>query len=229
MIDRELWEKRKILWCQALTDKLAETVYRKRNRPAPTKPPIDSDTVIPLDDRFKRKTSTEMTAISPLPVISEPVMPQSKAKERKEKERNPDGFLDTFILWNEQGIVKHDEPTYPMRKAFEKARKQYSLETIQGAIRRYGTVVRGNSTGEYWFSYRWRFDLFLSRKSAIPQFETDLCFSNFKEKNGKPGSKQIIVTNPDLKKCRDCTTEWKPRETGSYRCPKCYPVSTRVQ
>lgn len=40
-IDRELWEERRIIWCQALVDNL-QSLYAKRRESAPEKPTMDS-------------------------------------------------------------------------------------------------------------------------------------------------------------------------------------------
>ncbi len=39
-IDPDLWRSNKVIWCQNLVDELAETLYRKRNHPPPSKPSI---------------------------------------------------------------------------------------------------------------------------------------------------------------------------------------------
>lgn len=81
-IDINLWQEDKIIWCQALVDNFAE-IYRKRKRDLPCKPSC------------RRKTST--------PVVSATETPQSKAKQRKEK--NPptplggNGVDEDFEKW----------------------------------------------------------------------------------------------------------------------------------
>jgi len=44
-IDKQLWEKHKVIWVQNFVDGVA-SVYRKRNRPVPEKPMFDGDVIV---------------------------------------------------------------------------------------------------------------------------------------------------------------------------------------
>lgn len=65
-IDRELWEKGRIIWCQSLVDSL-EPLYKKRSGTVPSKPVLDAETMI---------SGTETA-------VSEPETPKKKAKKQK--------------------------------------------------------------------------------------------------------------------------------------------------
>ncbi len=46
-IDKDLWVKRRVIWCQSLVNKLAETLYKKRNHAPPVKPSTDGNIISP--------------------------------------------------------------------------------------------------------------------------------------------------------------------------------------
>ncbi len=64
-IDKALWVNHRVIWCQNLVDGLADTLYKKRNHPAPKKPSFDSnisDSEIPSTEDIRRgnpETGTE--------------------------------------------------------------------------------------------------------------------------------------------------------------------------
>jgi hypothetical protein len=66
-IDRDLWERDRLIWCQKLVDRLAD-VYQNRRQPLPNKPPVSTP---------ENPVSTVETP------ISSPESTQSKVKETK--------------------------------------------------------------------------------------------------------------------------------------------------
>jgi hypothetical protein len=94
-LDVELWEKRKIIWCENFVKGL-EDVYKKRSRPLPIKPNINSidSTDIGISGNINRITGTEIDIDNNsekiisgnINRITGTEIPHSKVKESKVKE-----------------------------------------------------------------------------------------------------------------------------------------------
>lgn len=95
-IDRELWEKRQIIWCQSLVDNL-QTLYAKRAEPTPKRPEpeefteqkhdIDgvSDAEMVVSDPETVVTDTETAAAEAAPAEEKPEKKTRKKKQEPEK------------------------------------------------------------------------------------------------------------------------------------------------
>jgi hypothetical protein len=85
-----------------------------------------------------------------------------------------------FRYWNNQDIITHRQLTDGIKKAIQKALKDYSIGDIQKAIYNYGIILKGD---EYWFKYKWTLQEFLSRHNGnnIERFlDLEAAKSNYK-------------------------------------------------
>jgi len=106
--------------------------------------------------------------------------------------KNDKKIKDICLFWNNLGIIKHKGIT-----RFEniiKARlNNYSSEEITEAMSNYKKILEGS---EYFFTYRWTLDEFLSRKGGIDKFlVTNKPFETFRKgANGR----QIGKRKPEI-------------------------------
>ena len=86
-LDSELWEKRKIIWCENFVQRL-EDVYKKRNRQLPIKPDINhiDDNNIGIFDNNNRITGTEI----PHSIVKDSIVKNSKVYSSDKKSANPE-------------------------------------------------------------------------------------------------------------------------------------------
>lgn len=163
-IDAQLWRESRIIWCQNLVDNIADA-YKNRNRPVPERPIFTTDNSI-----SSRKNP-----------ISSAGNPQTKLNETK---LNKTIYIVLFNLWNEQGIITHKNLTSGMKQAIDSARKDYSQEEIEQAMRNYAVIAKGT---EYYFDHKWTLAEFLSRGKGnnIERFlDLEVAKSNFKKEAG---------------------------------------------
>lgn len=89
---------------------------------------------------------------------------KSKKKEIKE-ECNKD-IKTIFDCWNSKGIIKHKTLSPVIKKAMEKALKDYKLDDIVQAINTYSEILNS----QFYFNYKWSLSDFLNRKNGINTF-----------------------------------------------------------
>lgn len=73
---------------------------------------------------------------------------------------------ELFALWNSQNIITHRD-FEKFKPHLTEALKTYSLDEIKAAVVNYAIVLAGD---DYFFSYRWTLDQFLTRKNGIDRF-----------------------------------------------------------
>ena len=93
-IDKELWEERKIIWCQSLVDNLQD-VYSKRTVPIPTKPYADVPSP-PPKEKASRKKKPE----------AEPETTAPKKRGRPKKPETPKKQYAEFVTMTEEEYEK---------------------------------------------------------------------------------------------------------------------------
>ncbi|MEG1894605.1 MAG: DUF4373 domain-containing protein [Oscillospiraceae bacterium] len=112
-IDKELWEKRQVIWCQTLIDNLA-MMYSKRTVSAPEKPLLEEFT-----ERISTGndvSDTENSTIAP-PNIKEQEITQEVSEEKEEK---PKGKPRKKKAETEPGKVKYAEFVSMTEEEYEK-------------------------------------------------------------------------------------------------------------
>ena len=103
-------------------------------------------------------------------------------------EAAPDESYQTiFEAWNAANIRVHKTLNEITKTAMKKALKNYTLDEILQAIKRYGVIVNHPET--YRFSYRWSLSEFLSREKGIVQFNDDYAYKNL-ARSGNWGGEQ---------------------------------------
>lgn len=128
-------------------------------------------------------------------------------KEILKKELKKDIYIVIFNLWNDLRIISHKNLTSDMKRAIDSARKDYSQEEIEQAMRNYAVIVKGP---EYYFNHKWTLAEFLSRRHSnnIERFlDLEIAKSNFKKEASRGAHRQ----NP---------RRLRPRET--YTRPEDY-------
>ncbi|MDD5613440.1 MAG: helix-turn-helix domain-containing protein, partial [Candidatus Omnitrophica bacterium] len=73
---------------------------------------------------------------------------------------------DVFDVWNQKGGIKHRN-IGRFKGVIIAALKTYSCTEIKQAIDNYGRILRDP---DYWWSYKWTLDQFLTRKSGVDRF-----------------------------------------------------------
>ncbi|MBA7567402.1 hypothetical protein ES708_09113 [subsurface metagenome] len=137
-IDAQLWHERKIIWCQKLVNNIAD-VYKNRNRPVPERP-----VSTPNNQVSSKKTP-----------VSSPDNTQSKVKETI-----VNNCTAILKLWNSLEIIKHKKLTADIKRAIDRALRDYSLEVVSQAIKNYAEILKGD---QYYFKYSWTLKDFLKR------------------------------------------------------------------
>lgn len=162
---------------------------------------------VSIDPDYLRKREAQLTEkVSPAYGKGKLSTPKSATpKEILNKVLNKDIYIVLFNLWNDLKIITHKNLTSDMKKAIDSARKDYSQEEIEQAMRNYAFILKGN---EYRWTYKWTLAEFLSRRHSnnIERFlDLEVAKSNFrKEANGgahKRGPGQLKpreqYTNPE--------------------------------
>ncbi|OPX85526.1 MAG: hypothetical protein A4E53_03520 [Pelotomaculum sp. PtaB.Bin104] len=72
-----------------------------------------------------------------------------------------------FRHWNDKKIIEHRELTDKLKGHLNARLKTYSVPEICAAIDNYATVLAGE---EYFFSYKWSLEEFLTRGNGLPKF-----------------------------------------------------------
>jgi len=162
-IDKDLWEFR-VIWCQNLVNNVAD-VYKRRQTETPLKPSYDQQEqrvfIVPVD-------------INPTsPRVSGSTNRQSKVKYSKVE-------YIIYILWNEQGIIKHNNLTEDTTRAISRALKDYTQEEICQAIKNYSEILKDE---QYYFKYSWTLKDFLKR--GLAKFlDINIARKNYLKDNG---------------------------------------------
>lgn len=83
-IDRDLWEKKRVIWCQALVNNL-KPVYEKRKRELPQKPQFSVPEKEHSTDSCTENESKPEFSGQPVPKMQQSRVEKSRVKESKEK------------------------------------------------------------------------------------------------------------------------------------------------
>ncbi|MBQ8331096.1 MAG: DUF4373 domain-containing protein [Clostridia bacterium] len=138
-IDRELWENRKIIWCQSLVDNL-KGLYDKRTTQMPTKPVFEE--IKPENETKNSETEISDTETPPKP--AEPPEPAEPPKPKGPKQSVSKADIDAFFehLWK----------LYPVKKgkgqvsdAAKKRLFSIGKEEMERAIERYLKELKKDS------------------------------------------------------------------------------------
>lgn len=158
-IDPELY-LRKIIWIQHLVDNLSDVFTRRRNGSVPEKP---------------------------INVNINPVSVSRKPQTRPDHTRpNHTIYIVLFNLWNEQAIIKHKTLTDKMKRAIDRASKDFNLEEISQAIKNYAEILKGD---QYYFKHSWTLHDFLQRGLEKFAIEPEIVRQNYlKDKGGQDGT-----------------------------------------
>lgn len=73
---------------------------------------------------------------------------------------------EIFEFWNKQGIIRHRE-FERFKPHIKKRLRKYTKEEIKQAIANYALVLKSK---EYFWSYKWSLDQFLTRKNGLDRF-----------------------------------------------------------
>lgn len=107
-------------------------------------------------------------------------------KEKLNKVLKKDIYTALFNLWNDLKIITHKKLISDMKRAIDSARKDYSEEEIEQAMRNYAVIVKGP---EYYFNHKWTLAEFLSRRHSnnIERFlDLEIAKKNYrKDEKGK--------------------------------------------
>ena len=87
--------------------------------------------------------------------------------EKNEKNDENEIYSVLFEKWNSLNIIIHKELTPEIIKAIDKALKTYKQEQIELAMTRYAQIYHDKN---YFFSYKWSLQEFLTRVKTIPSF-----------------------------------------------------------
>lgn len=89
--------------------------------------------------------------------------------EHEENLKDKDIYT-VFAHWNEKEIITHRELTGKLRGHINARLENYSLSEILAAIDNYDTILKGD---EYFFSYKWSLEEFLTRGNGLIKFLPD--------------------------------------------------------
>ena len=89
-----------------------------------------------------------------------------KSKKKQIKEDCSKDIKTIFDCWNSKGIIKHKTLSPVIKKAIEKALKNYKLDQIVQAINTYSEILNS----QFYFNYKWSLSDFLNRKNGISTF-----------------------------------------------------------
>lgn len=89
-----------------------------------------------------------------------------KSKKKEIKEECSKDIKTIFDCWNSKGIIKHKTLSPVIKKAIEKALKNYKLDQIVQAINTYSEILNS----QFYFNYKWSLSDFLNRKNGISTF-----------------------------------------------------------
>lgn len=112
--------------------------------------------------------------------------PKESIKEILKK----DIYIALFNLWNDLRVISHKKLTDDIKRAIDGARKDYTQEEIEQAMRNYAVIVKG---AEYYFNHKWTLAEFLSRRHSnnIERFlDFEVAKSNFKKEEGRGAHQQ---------------------------------------
>jgi len=127
------------------------------------------------------KMTTQQLSKTPTPPDTNLATPKESIKERLKKGI----YIVLFSVWNELRIISHKKLTADMKRAIDSARKDYTQEEIEQAMRNYAVIVKGP---EYYFDHRWTLAEFLSRRHSnnIERFlDLEVAKANFKKEAGR--------------------------------------------
>ena len=98
-----------------------------------------------------------------------------------------------FFFWNEQKIIIHKKLTSKMETKINSALKDFSLEDIKSAIKKYGEVINNK---KYYWTYKWTLEEFLQR-GLVKFMDTPIEeFKNFE----KPKEKKPFYNGQEMRK-----------------------------
>jgi len=145
------------------SEKAKRSVEKRWNKYNKNQP--DNTNVLQEDE--KRNTIKERKG-------KESKIKESKIKENKVKENKVKLSGEKILLekFNSINVIQHKNFTQKMKKAFQKAKKLYSLDEIYTAIERYGIIYndKTNSHAKEFGKYKWTLDELLSREKGISEF-----------------------------------------------------------
>ena len=131
-IDRELWQKHRVIWCQGFADRLKD-VYRRRSCKAPTKPVfLDENTKNPIsqtvDNSNSKQTAEEFPKIS------------AEKKGISDAEITPNSIKKTLF-----GNGNEDGQNFSAEKTYISAEKIpiFAAESTQSKVKE--SKVKGNT------------------------------------------------------------------------------------
>ena len=137
------------------------------------------DNVRPLSDKSK-----SIDIDKDIDIYKENIINNNNTKEKNEI------YQKIVNFWNEKGINKRNKINDDLKKAIDKALKEYSVEDIEKSIDHYKEVLDSN----YFFNYKWSIVDFLNRKGGFKTFLDDGSnWVNYCEFKSKP--KTVMQVN----------------------------------
>ncbi|PSL10221.1 uncharacterized protein DUF4373 [Fusobacterium naviforme] len=119
-IDRELWEKRQIIWCQNLVDNL-QTLYAKRAEPTPRKPGLveftEQKPPVEVVSDAEPDISDAETVVSDAETPTEQPEEKPEKKPRKKKQEPEKTKYGEFVRMTEEEHQKLTEQYGPEKTA----------------------------------------------------------------------------------------------------------------
>lgn len=119
-------------------------------------------------------------------------------KDISKKDYNKIYIESVFEFWNKQNIIQHRKLTEKIKSKIRSALREYTLEEIQTAIKKYNQVLKGE---DYFWTYKWTLPDFLAR--GLTRF-LDTPIKEFK-KNGlkTEKKKQPYFQGNPMRRVRD--------------------------
>lgn len=89
-----------------------------------------------------------------------------KSKKKEIREECSKDIKTIFDFWNSKGIINHKTLSPAIKKAIDKALKNYKLDEVVQAINIYSEILNS----QFYFNYKWSLSDFLNRKNGISTF-----------------------------------------------------------
>lgn len=93
---------------------------------------------------------------------------------------------EIFDFWNSKGIIKHTKLNDKIKKAYDKARKDFSHDEIVKAIENYNEVIKS----DFYYKHKFTLENFLKQSNAIYKFidEGEIYINYLDKKNSTTNS-----------------------------------------
>ncbi len=119
------------------------------------------------DDRLDVTPDDGLDTRGDVGLVTQEIQLKDNIKDNSKENIYSQSHLKVFSVWNKQEIIRHKKITSELKKAIDKAVKEYGVENVILAIERYGRIYKDPN---YFFSYKWDLVRFLRQRNALPDF-----------------------------------------------------------